>query len=231
LGSLVSELSISVSASSWQAGSKVDVMDRKVKPREITFHRKKNLQYYDISAKSNYNFEKPFLYLARKLIGCSSIILTLFAPCLCVWLATHSLTHVVDGAHGRDMDLNFVPAPGLESIGLFGAEPTATTTSLFGGASEAPSAAPSGGFSFGASTSATLTPGAASTASPLGGGWDSSAAAAAGAPSSGFSFGTFASASAAAPTSTALAPPSGGLFGGTTAAPVSSSPTTHSISA
>lgn len=26
-------------------------------------------QYYDISAKSNYNFEKPFLWLARKLIG------------------------------------------------------------------------------------------------------------------------------------------------------------------
>ena len=43
--------------------------DRKVKPKAITFHRKKNLQYYDISAKSNYNFEKPFLYLARKLVG------------------------------------------------------------------------------------------------------------------------------------------------------------------
>lgn len=28
-----------------------------------------SLQYYDISAKSNYNFEKPFLWLARKLIG------------------------------------------------------------------------------------------------------------------------------------------------------------------
>ena len=27
------------------------------------------MQYYDISAKSNYNFEKPFLWLARKLIG------------------------------------------------------------------------------------------------------------------------------------------------------------------
>jgi GTP-binding nuclear protein Ran len=27
------------------------------------------LQYYDISAKSNYNFEKPFLWLARKLSG------------------------------------------------------------------------------------------------------------------------------------------------------------------
>ena len=40
-----------------------------VKPSHITFHRKKNLQYYDISAKSNYNFEKPFLYLARRLVG------------------------------------------------------------------------------------------------------------------------------------------------------------------
>jgi GTPase SAR1 family protein len=37
-------------------GNKVDVKDRKVKPKDITFHRKKNLQYYDISAKSNYNF-------------------------------------------------------------------------------------------------------------------------------------------------------------------------------
>ena len=37
--------------------------------RKVAFHRKKNLQYYEISAKSNYNFEKPFLYLARKLTG------------------------------------------------------------------------------------------------------------------------------------------------------------------
>lgn len=50
-------------------GNKVDVKDRKVKPKQITFHRKKNLQYYDISAKSNYNFEKPFIWLARKLVG------------------------------------------------------------------------------------------------------------------------------------------------------------------
>jgi len=50
-------------------GNKVDVKDRKVKAKTITFHRKKNLQYYDISAKSNYNFEKPFLWLARKLGG------------------------------------------------------------------------------------------------------------------------------------------------------------------
>lgn len=50
-------------------GNKVDVKERKVKAKNITFHRKKNLQYYDISAKSNYNFEKPFLWLARKLAG------------------------------------------------------------------------------------------------------------------------------------------------------------------
>ena len=30
------------------------------------FNAKRNVaQYYDISAKSNYNFEKPFLWLAR----------------------------------------------------------------------------------------------------------------------------------------------------------------------
>eukprot|EP01125_Pyxidicula_operculata_P020609 TRINITY_DN764_c0_g1_i4.p1 TRINITY_DN764_c0_g1~~TRINITY_DN764_c0_g1_i4.p1 ORF type:complete len:997 (+),score=248.90 TRINITY_DN764_c0_g1_i4:131-3121(+) len=48
-------------------GNKVDVKDRKVKPKSICFHRKKNLMYYDMSVKSCYNFEKPFLYLLRKL--------------------------------------------------------------------------------------------------------------------------------------------------------------------
>ncbi|KAG0324051.1 GTP-binding nuclear protein gsp1/Ran [Dissophora globulifera] len=50
-------------------GNKVDIKERKVKSKVIDFHRKKSLQYYDISAKSNYNFEKPFLWLARKLVG------------------------------------------------------------------------------------------------------------------------------------------------------------------
>jgi len=50
-------------------GNKVDVKDRKVKAKQITFHRKKNLQYYDISAKSNYQFEKPFVWLLRRLVG------------------------------------------------------------------------------------------------------------------------------------------------------------------
>jgi GTP-binding nuclear protein Ran len=45
-----------------------------VKAKTITFNRKKNLQYYDISAKSNYNFEKPFLWLARKLVGNQTLV-------------------------------------------------------------------------------------------------------------------------------------------------------------
>ncbi|CAE6495639.1 unnamed protein product [Rhizoctonia solani] len=45
------------------------LQERKVKTGAVTFHRKKNLQYFEISAKSNYNFEKPFLWLARKLVG------------------------------------------------------------------------------------------------------------------------------------------------------------------
>eukprot|EP01104_Vermistella_antarctica_P018662 TRINITY_DN6_c0_g1_i1.p2 TRINITY_DN6_c0_g1~~TRINITY_DN6_c0_g1_i1.p2 ORF type:complete len:237 (+),score=74.29 TRINITY_DN6_c0_g1_i1:69-713(+) len=57
-------------------GNKVDVKDRKVKAKQITFHRKKNLQYYEISAKSNYNFEKPFVYLAKKLLNAADLQLT-----------------------------------------------------------------------------------------------------------------------------------------------------------
>ncbi|KAJ6579259.1 GTP-binding nuclear protein GSP1/Ran [Mycena vulgaris] len=52
-------------------GNKVDVMGqaRKVKLAAITFHRKKNLQFFEISVKSDYNLKKPFLYLGRKLVG------------------------------------------------------------------------------------------------------------------------------------------------------------------
>jgi len=48
-------------------GNKVDIKERMVKARNIQFHRKRNLQYYDLSARSNYNFEKPFLWLTRRL--------------------------------------------------------------------------------------------------------------------------------------------------------------------
>merc|ERR1711972_26404 len=64
-------------------GNKVDVKNRQIKPKMVVFHRKKNLQYYEISAKSNYNFEKPFLYLARKLMNNNQLCLvkqTALAP-------------------------------------------------------------------------------------------------------------------------------------------------------
>ena len=47
-------------------GNKADVKARKVKAKSITFHRKKNLQYYDLSAKSSYNLDMPLLWFARK---------------------------------------------------------------------------------------------------------------------------------------------------------------------
>src|SRR6185437_7603989 len=64
-------------------GNKVDVKDRKVKARQILFPRKHGIQYYDISAKSNYQFEKPFVWLLKKLLGDPTLTLVeapLLAP-------------------------------------------------------------------------------------------------------------------------------------------------------
>jgi GTP-binding nuclear protein Ran len=55
-------------------GNKVDCKDRCVKPSDIKFHRDVNMQYYDISVKSDLNSVKPFLYLIRKLLGDNSIV-------------------------------------------------------------------------------------------------------------------------------------------------------------
>jgi len=61
-------------------GNKVDVKDRAVKAKSITFHRKKNLQYYELSVKSNYNIEKPFVYLLKRLCGDPNLHLVEYAP-------------------------------------------------------------------------------------------------------------------------------------------------------
>ena len=103
-------------------GNKVDVKERQVKPKNISWHRKKNIQYYEISVKvrkhktkhnpkkknqqekkqkkkkrkqkqtfsrqqdwlnmlqSNYNYEKPFVYLLRRLLGDPTLQLTAEAP-------------------------------------------------------------------------------------------------------------------------------------------------------
>ncbi|KDO23804.1 hypothetical protein SPRG_11234 [Saprolegnia parasitica CBS 223.65] len=50
-------------------GSKIDAMTRNVQGKQIAFHRKKNLPYCEISAKTSVALEMPFLYLARKLAG------------------------------------------------------------------------------------------------------------------------------------------------------------------
>lgn len=61
-------------------GNKVDVKDRKVKSKQVTFHRKKNITYVEMSAKSNYNIEKPFLYLLKLVLGDRSLHLVEQVP-------------------------------------------------------------------------------------------------------------------------------------------------------
>jgi len=54
-------------------GNKVDSPERQIKATQITYHKKRNLPYYDLSVKSNFNFDKPFLNLARTLTGRSDL--------------------------------------------------------------------------------------------------------------------------------------------------------------
>lgn len=73
-------------------GNKVDVKDRKVKAKQVTFHRKRNLQYYDVSAKSNYQYEKPFIWLLRRLVGDPNLQLV-------EGIALHPAELVMDAQH------------------------------------------------------------------------------------------------------------------------------------
>ena len=50
-------------------GNKVDIPGRKVLCPDIRYHLEHKCMYFDISAKSNYNYEKPFLELARAMTG------------------------------------------------------------------------------------------------------------------------------------------------------------------
>ena len=88
-------------------GNKVDVKDRKVKAKMITFHRKKNLQYYDISAKSNYQFEKPFVWLLRKLTNDNNLVLV-ESPALV------PADFTLDQAHIEDMQKELDNAQNME---------------------------------------------------------------------------------------------------------------------
>jgi GTP-binding nuclear protein Ran len=94
-------------------GNKVDVKERKVKAKTITFHRKKNLAYYEISAKSNYNFEKPFLWLARKLVG-NAALEFVAAPALAPPTATVDLALMAEYEAQMDAAKN-IELPGEQS--------------------------------------------------------------------------------------------------------------------
>lgn len=51
-------------------GNKIDLKEIKIKPRHILIHRRiSNSTFYLISAKSNYNFDKPFLIAIRSQLG------------------------------------------------------------------------------------------------------------------------------------------------------------------
>ena len=51
-------------------GNKIDLKEIKIKPKEIRkFIVDNKIYYYPISARSNYNFEKPILYMMRKVLG------------------------------------------------------------------------------------------------------------------------------------------------------------------
>lgn len=61
-------------------GNKVDRVDRRVKPKMISFFLRSLLdnkeiftRYYDLSAKCYFNFEKPFLEIARYLMNDSEL--------------------------------------------------------------------------------------------------------------------------------------------------------------
>lgn len=43
--------------------NKVDCKNRTILSKDIKLHQEFNCRYYDVSAKSNYNYEKPFQYI------------------------------------------------------------------------------------------------------------------------------------------------------------------------
>ena len=46
-------------------GNKVDIRKNNIKAKYITYHREKSLSYFNVSAKSLYHFDRPFLHLSR----------------------------------------------------------------------------------------------------------------------------------------------------------------------
>jgi GTP-binding nuclear protein Ran len=56
-------------------GTKADIANKDIRPSEINFHRKYEIKYYEVSSKSNFQFEKPFVSLMRDLMGNQTLTL------------------------------------------------------------------------------------------------------------------------------------------------------------
>ncbi|GKT34559.1 GTP-binding nuclear protein GSP1/Ran [Aduncisulcus paluster] len=54
-------------------GNKIDSKDRRVRAAQVRIPHQKNLPYYEISAKSNYHIDLPFLCIAQKLLRDSTL--------------------------------------------------------------------------------------------------------------------------------------------------------------
>ncbi|KAH8420768.1 hypothetical protein KR222_004309 [Zaprionus bogoriensis] len=84
-------------------GNKVDLLLSRRHSSRLDFHRKMNLQYFLLSAKKNFNFKKPFLWLARVLVGDSK--LNFVEPVATVWYRNNQLESLESGhlhEHGDD---------------------------------------------------------------------------------------------------------------------------------
>lgn len=55
-------------------GNKVDILNRKVESGMINYHWKYKTKYFDVSSKSTYNYDKPFMTLINQLMTKRKII-------------------------------------------------------------------------------------------------------------------------------------------------------------
>lgn len=83
--------------------NKVEIEDRQAKTKYI-------LQYYDVSAKLCYNFEKPFLWLARELIGAPDLKFVAMPSLIPLVVKMDPLWQ-----QQKEKDLEFVVIPALVS--------------------------------------------------------------------------------------------------------------------
>jgi GTP-binding nuclear protein Ran len=91
-------------------GNKIDARDRKISAKRVTFHKKNNIRYFEISAKSNYHFEMSFLSLARSLLNDPNLIITQ-APALDPTVLTEIDPELIHQSELLVENANQIPLP------------------------------------------------------------------------------------------------------------------------